>query len=184
RWQHPEDVVGGGELALEPVRPGPPGHSGLSGVDQDLVIDVGDVAHHGDVQTGPAQPAHQDVEGDRGAQVPDVRGPLHSGATQVDAHVPRGAGNEVVDLTGGGIMQANTHPAEFTGAGVGQPPRRCTTRSGRSRRITRWPSVPSSAVQGWPVCFWLGAWISAPAGSSSMVTVPRTSTYSCGLSAG
>ncbi len=88
------------------------------------------------------------------------------------------AGGEVTDLTGGGIMQANTHLAQFTGATRAQCPVRryagpvrryagpvrryagsvrCTTCWGRIRTSTRSLSVPVSPVNGCPVYFWLSA---------------------------
>ena len=43
------------------------------GSGDDLVLDVGDVAHVGDVEPGPLQVAADGVERDRGARVADVR---------------------------------------------------------------------------------------------------------------
>src|SRR5699024_5935364 len=113
--EYAERVIGAGELPFEAVCPGPPGHARFGGLDEDLVVDVRDVAYQGHLEATAPQPADQDVECDRAAQVPDVRSSLHGGATQVDAHVPGGAGHEVADFTGGGIMQANVHAGELTG---------------------------------------------------------------------
>ena len=55
----------------------------------DLVVDVGEIAHPGDLEAQPAQVAHQDFEGHAGAGVPQV-------AVVVDRH-PAGI---QADLTG------------------------------------------------------------------------------------
>src|SRR5699024_1525001 len=148
--EHAECVVCSGELPLETVRPGPPGHVRLGGLGQDLVVDIGDVAHQGDLEATAPQPPHQDVEGDRATQVADVWGPLHGSATQVDAHVPSGTGHEVADFTGGGIMQANVHAGEFTGDGQlsGPAPVGLSLRNGRAAPKRPVVCAPPTAPAG------------------------------------
>ena len=51
------------QFALETVGVGEPGCR-LSGLDQDLVVDVGDIGDHGDFVAAPGEPAAQDVEDD------------------------------------------------------------------------------------------------------------------------
>ena len=102
---HAEGLVRLRELALEAVRPGPPLPAGLGRLGEDLVVDVGDVADVGDLVPAAAQPADQGVEGHGGAQVADVRGSLHSGATQVDADLPGGDRVEGLDAGALGVVQ-------------------------------------------------------------------------------
>ena len=108
-------LVGGGlnaeglvclrEFALEAVCPGPPVPAGLGRLGEDLVVDVGDVADVGDLVAAAAQPADERVEGDGGAQVADVRGALHGGATQVDADLAGGDRVQGLDAGALGVVQ-------------------------------------------------------------------------------
>ena len=113
-----EGVVGARELAFEAVGPRPPVPAGLGGLGQDLVVDVGDVTHVRDLVAAAAQPADQGVEGDGGAQVADVRGSLHGGATQVDADLAGGDRVEGLDAGALGVVQVQ-HGAHPTRAGTG-----------------------------------------------------------------
>ena len=72
--RHAQGAVGGVELPLEALGPGPPGHRRLGGgrLAEDLVVDVRDVADEADLLASALQPATQDVEGDTAAHVADV----------------------------------------------------------------------------------------------------------------
>ena len=78
----------------------------LRGLDQDLVVDVGDVPDEGDVVSGAQQPAPQHVIIHAGAQVADVRSALHGEPTQVDTDLPGRQRDEVPDRSGRGVVQA------------------------------------------------------------------------------
>ena len=58
----------------------------------------------------PRQPAPQHVEVDRRPDVPDVRLRLHRQTAHVDARLPLLEGDEVTDLAGRGVVQAEVHP--------------------------------------------------------------------------
>ena len=107
-WEAPEGVVGPGEGALIAHGHHPIGNILVAGVVQDLVVDVGDVAHEGDVVAACREPASDYIEGDSAADVSDMRGCLHGGAAEIDADLPRLPGHEVPDRSGGGVVEA--HP--------------------------------------------------------------------------
>jgi hypothetical protein len=75
----------------------------------DLVVNVGDVAHVGDAIAARAQPTLHDVESDKHARVPEVQVVVHRHAADVHAHLARAQRNEfllgpaqgVVDLQHG-----------------------------------------------------------------------------------
>ena len=71
---HAQGAIGGVELPLEALGPGPPRHRRLGGgrLAEDLVVDVRDVADEADLLASALQPATQDVEGDTAAHVADV----------------------------------------------------------------------------------------------------------------
>ena len=123
--QHPEGVERRGGRALVGVAPGPPRLAGGGGLGQDLVVDVGDVAHEGDLEAVAAgQPAAQDVEGDREPDVADVRGALGGEPADVDAR-PAGFDRlERAQGARGGVMKAKAHPVKVTGASPSSEPRR------------------------------------------------------------
>src|SRR3546814_3027064 len=79
---------------------------------QHLVVDVRDVPDQGDLQAAPGEPAPEHVERDSGAQMADVRGCLHRGATQVDADLARGDGGEVAHLARGGVKRSEETTSE------------------------------------------------------------------------
>ena len=88
--QDAEGLVPGGELQLVAVGQRPPllrmrriGLLARRG--EDLVVDVGDVAHQGDPVAAIGEPAPPLVVHERGPEVADVRGRLHGGAADVDA---------------------------------------------------------------------------------------------------
>ena len=61
----------------------------LGGAPDDLVVDVGEVAHEGDVVAAEAQIAVEHVDGDQGARVADVRAVVDGDAAPVDADAAR-----------------------------------------------------------------------------------------------
>ena len=64
----------------------------------DLVVDVGDVAHVGDREAARTQPAAHDVEHDHDARVPDVAVVVDGHAAHVHAHLARLDGYEILLL--------------------------------------------------------------------------------------
>ena len=100
RREDAQRVVGGGERALEGRGPFPPRPVSRSGLVQDLVVDIGDVADERDVTAARRQPASQDVEGHPAAHVTDVGQTLHGGAAQVDGDVAGPQRHEITHGTG------------------------------------------------------------------------------------
>jgi hypothetical protein len=112
-----EDVVGPGAGALVLVRPRPPRHAVLGSLGEDLVVDVGDVAHQRHAEAvAPLQPPAQHVEDERGTDVPDVRRPLDGEPADVHGGLSRTQGREVAHGAGGRVVQAEAHCAESTDA--------------------------------------------------------------------
>ena len=107
--QDVERLVGGAELALEQERVRPPRPALLGRLREDLVVDVGDVADVRDLVAVRDQPAAQDVEGDLGADVAEVRRALGGGAADVDTDLALGEGNEVSHLSGVGVEKSECH---------------------------------------------------------------------------
>ena len=87
RRQHAERIVGAGELTLVVIRARPPLLACGGGLIKDLVVDIGHVAHESHVIAQTQHPAADDVEGDGGADMPDMRGALHRRTTHVDPHM-------------------------------------------------------------------------------------------------
>src|SRR5699024_7809557 len=115
--QHTQALQRPGGLPFVPVTPGPPGLAVVCGLGEDLVVDVGDIADQGDLQSVAAdQPPAQDVEGHREPDVTDVRGTLGGEATDVDADPSGLQRHEVPQLAGGGVIEAQTHDAKATRA--------------------------------------------------------------------
>src|SRR5690606_11429901 len=108
RGEDAEGTVPGGELELHAVGECPP-LLRLGGVREDLVVDVGDVAHEGDVVAAPGDPAAPQVVDEGRAQVPDVRRRLHGGSADVDAHATWLERFEVEQLLGTGVVEAHGH---------------------------------------------------------------------------
>ena len=118
---HPQGAVGGVELPLEALGPGPPRHRRLGGggLAEDLVVDVGDVADEADLLAAALEPAAQDVEGDAAAHVADVGRALDGGTTQVDRHQAGGGrGGQRHDGAGGGVVHTQGRRVR-SGGGVG-----------------------------------------------------------------
>ena len=76
---------GSGELVGELVRR----HAPFGRAADDLVVDVRDVAHEGDLVARRFEPAAHDVEGDEGAAVSDVAVVVHRHAADVHPNVVR-----------------------------------------------------------------------------------------------
>src|SRR5829696_3218246 len=93
------------QFALETVGVGEPGGARLSGLDQDLVVDVGDIGDHGDFVAAPGEPAAQDVKDDLFANVPEVRPGLHGEAAVVDRHLTGDQRIKGADRPRGCVMQ-------------------------------------------------------------------------------
>jgi hypothetical protein len=66
----------------------------------DLVVDVGDVAHVGHAVAAGAQPAVDDVEGQHHARMAQVAQVVHGDAADVHAHVPGLDGDEGFEAAG------------------------------------------------------------------------------------
>jgi hypothetical protein len=111
-----ERVVRGVQLALEAVGQRPPRLAVRGRLGQDLVVDVGHVGDHGDLEAEVGQPAAQDVEDDLLADVPDVRGRLHGETAVVDRDLARLDGLQVAHPAGPGVVEA-----EAAHAGRGRP---------------------------------------------------------------
>src|SRR5690606_20474350 len=107
--QAAQGVVGLSESAVVAFADLPPLHAFGRGDVENLVVDVGDVAAEDDPVAAVHQPAAEDVEADARADVPDVRGSLHGGTTQVQRDTSLTQRDEVTDLTGSGVVEAQTH---------------------------------------------------------------------------
>ena len=68
----------------------------LGGAADDLVVDVGDVAHVGDAQAAGAQPALHHVEHHHHARMPEMAVVVHGHAAHVHPHFARVQGHEVL----------------------------------------------------------------------------------------
>jgi hypothetical protein len=109
RRQHVQRAVVGVQDQLVLERDGPERPLLRGRLVQDLVVHIRDVADERHVVAGVQQPAAQDVVGDAGAQVTDVRDGLHRQATQVDADLTGRHRDEVPDGSGRGVMEAQRH---------------------------------------------------------------------------
>ena len=115
---HAQRRVARGELELEPVGQCPPllrTAFGLRGrrIDEDLVVDVGHVAHEGHVVATMREPAAKDVVDERRPQVPDVRRRLHRGSADVHADRAIGDGAEVTERLGPGVVESHSHASSL-----------------------------------------------------------------------
>ena len=102
--QHAQRVVRLGELALVDVGALPPLLAGGRGLVQDLVVDVGHVAHERDRIAQTQQPAAHHVERHGRADMADMRRALHGRAAHVDAHMARLDRDERFDRMRGGVV--------------------------------------------------------------------------------
>ena len=69
------------------------GHAELAGLGQDRVVDVGDVAHHAHLVAELLEPADEEVVGEVGGGVAEVRGVVGRDAAHVHAHDRAGGSN-------------------------------------------------------------------------------------------
>ncbi|CAM5788904.1 hypothetical protein CPER28S_02318 [Cellulomonas persica] len=143
RGQHAQRVVRGGERALVRHRPRPPLDARLGGLGEDLVVDVGHVAHERHAQALAAQPADEHVERDARPDVADVGRRLHRRTAQVDADLAVDPGDEVAHRAGGGVVQAKTHAGKATGASLVGRARRADRRVSRTSGLRRGTSARS-----------------------------------------
>src|SRR6478735_2257735 len=117
-----QSVVGLQEFLLVAVGQGPPfltGHvarlgaevrvKGGLGLGEDLVVDVRHVADNRDAQPPVLQPAGELVESDGGTDVAHVRHPLDSRTAVVEADLALDEGDEIPDVGGGGVIEAQGH---------------------------------------------------------------------------
>jgi len=119
RRQDAERRVGGRELELHAVGQRPPllelGVLFIGGR-EDLVVDVGDVAHEGDVVAAIREPAPHDVVGERAPEVPDVRARLHRGTADVHADASLDEGHEVTQGLVLRVVESHGHPPSLPAA--------------------------------------------------------------------
>ena len=94
RRQDAQGRVPGGKLQLEPVRESPPGLLAI-GRSEDLVVNVGHIAHECHIEAAVREPATPEVVDECRAQVADVRARLRCGSTDVDADPALNKRNEV-----------------------------------------------------------------------------------------
>jgi hypothetical protein len=123
------------ERALVLVADRPPRAALVTGLGDDLVVDVRDVADERDVVAAVFEPAAEDVEVQARADVADVRGGLHGGTTEVDRDTARCERGEVANLPGAGVVQANGHGTRVVGVAL------CLRRLGRLLCAGRWGLV-------------------------------------------
>ena len=91
----------------------------------DFVVDVGDVAAEHHVVAACTQPSAQHVEIDPRPDVTHVWGSLHRRATQVHRRLTRDERHELPHGARGGVVEAQGHPREPTGAGFDLVSRAC-----------------------------------------------------------
>ncbi len=84
-------------------------HAALDRAADDLVVDVGDVAHVGDAKAARLQPAGDDVEGHQEARVADVAVVVDRHAADVHPHVAGLDRTEFLDRPGQGVVDAQAH---------------------------------------------------------------------------
>ena len=102
--------VGVVELALHAIGQRPPlFNPGCASVFENLVVDVGHVAHERHVESFVREPPAQLVVNQRAAQMPDVRARLHGRTTDIHAHFALDEGHKVAQLLRLGIEEADGH---------------------------------------------------------------------------
>ena len=123
RRQHAQGLERRARQPLVAIGQGEPVLAAGCGLGEDLVVDIGDIAHQRHGIPMPAhQPAPQDVEGDGEADVSDVRRSLRGQATDIDADLAWRHGHEVTQLTVGGIEKAQAHSPRLPGPCEGPDP--------------------------------------------------------------
>ena len=83
--------------------------AGLLGAGDDLVVDVGEVAHEGDVVAEEAQVAEHDVEGHQRARVADVRAVVDRHAADVHADFAGKQRDEFFEAAGQCVVEFQGH---------------------------------------------------------------------------
>ena len=81
----------------------------------DLIVDVRNIAHIGDLEAAVAQPAIDDVERHIAARMADVAVVVHGNAAHVQARAPGMDRPEILFLAAQGIMDAQ-HSTPLAGA--------------------------------------------------------------------
>ena len=125
------------ELVLARALPGGPG--------DDLVLDVGHVAHVRDVVPTPLEVAADDVEHERGAAVADVRHVVDGRPADVHRHPPGDARDELDVLARHRVVDPD-HPDEATGDPLGtrlSSAGSCGSAGHRSSSATAQTAMPS-----------------------------------------
>ena len=85
------------------------GHAALHRALDDLVVDVGDVAHVDHIETGGAQPAVDDVKCHVHAQVPHVAHVVDGDAAHVHPHLAGHQRLKIFDGSAEGVVDAQGH---------------------------------------------------------------------------
>ena len=98
------------ELA-HPLREGEGIFAPLLRAVHDLVVDVGDVLAMADLESARAEEAHEDVERGVRPTVARVGEVVHGDAADVELHLPRRVGDEVLDFLRESIVEAHRHRA-------------------------------------------------------------------------
>ena len=154
------DPASGGEVEVV--------HPEAAGLAQDVVVDVGDVAHAARIVAEVAQPPLQHVVGEVDGGVADVGGVVGRDAARVHRHDR--TGYEGDDLAARGVVQP--HGRRVAGIAVGQGDGSAGASAlGRRRVPLPLPSPDGSAGAAPPV-----AGVAASPGSSSGMPVSRTAT--------
>src|SRR5690625_2064980 len=129
---HPDGGIGGVEDLLEPVGQREPrlvgrvvlggheaGRVGGCGLLQDLVVDVGHIAHRGDSVAAVLQPPGEDVEDDGGADMAHMRCSLDRGPAVVERHLAGLKGFEIADRRRLGVIESQCHGRQLTARSPG-----------------------------------------------------------------
>ena len=108
-WQAAEHVVCASERTLVAHRNNPVRHIVVSGVVDDLVVDVRDVANERDVIALGHQPSTDHVEGDPAAHMSDMWRGLNGGTAQVDPDPSLCLRNELSNRPGCSVVKSQRH---------------------------------------------------------------------------
>ncbi len=101
------------------VRQLPNGLAVLDRAADDLVLDIGDIAHEGDPVSAALQPALRHVEGHGRTRMTDVAQVVHRDAAHVHAHAARLDGRKILQGTRERVVDAQTHgKTSVAGGGV------------------------------------------------------------------
>ena len=123
--QHLRHIVGGAGLQLRPldtqgigvlvqgvdhaIGQAADGFAVFNGALDDLVVNVGDVAHVSDLQARGAQPTLHDVECHHGPRMPQMAQVVHRHAAHVHAHMTGFGGGEIDHVTRKRVVNAQAH---------------------------------------------------------------------------